>query len=52
VCVLWGSAFGAMGTNHLRISYANSRANISMALERVRSVLEPAKTQIAQIAHP
>jgi aspartate aminotransferase len=41
VSVLSGTAFGQIGANHLRISYANSRANISAALERMRSVLEP-----------
>jgi aspartate/methionine/tyrosine aminotransferase len=41
VSVLSGTAFGNVGANHLRISYANSRANITTALERMRSVLEP-----------
>jgi aspartate aminotransferase len=41
VSVLSGTAFGNVGGNHLRISYANSRANITTALERMRSVLEP-----------
>ncbi len=41
VSVLSGSAFGTVGADHLRISYANSRERISTALERMRSVLEP-----------
>ena len=41
VSVLSGTAFGNIGANHLRISYANSRANITAALERMRSVLAP-----------
>ena len=36
VSVLSGTAFGQVGANHLRISYANSRENISTALERMR----------------
>ena len=39
VAVLAGSAFGAVGADHLRISYANSRANLTAALERMRSLL-------------
>jgi aspartate aminotransferase len=35
VCVLAGTAFGGLGTNHIRISYANSRENISEALRRI-----------------
>ena len=41
VSVLSGTAFGRVGANHLRVSYANSRENISLALDRMRSVLEP-----------
>jgi len=41
VSVLSGTAFGAIGANHLRISYANSRENISLALDRMRAVLAP-----------
>ena len=43
VSVLSGTAFGQVGANHLRISYANSRANITVALERMRTVLEPGR---------
>lgn len=39
VAVLAGSAFGAQGSDHLRISYANSRANLTEALERIGSML-------------
>jgi aspartate/methionine/tyrosine aminotransferase len=35
VCVLAGTAFGGVGTDHIRISYANSRENLTEALERI-----------------
>jgi aspartate aminotransferase len=35
VAVLAGSAFGACGKDNLRISYANSRENLAVALERM-----------------
>jgi len=35
VCVLAGTAFGGVGTDHLRISYANSRENLTEALRRI-----------------
>ena len=41
VCVLAGTAFGHVGTGHVRISYANSRPNLLEALARIRSVVEP-----------
>jgi aspartate/methionine/tyrosine aminotransferase len=37
VCVLAGTAFGGLGTNHIRISYANSRENLAEALRRIDS---------------
>ena len=37
VCVLAGTAFGGIGGQHIRISYANSRENLSEALRRIRS---------------
>jgi len=37
VCVLAGTAFGGIGDNHIRISYANSRENLTEALRRIRS---------------
>jgi aspartate/methionine/tyrosine aminotransferase len=41
VCVLAGTAFGEIGRNHVRISYANSRENLAEALARIRTVVEP-----------
>ena len=35
VCVLAGTAFGGVGTDHIRISYANSRENLTEALARM-----------------
>jgi len=35
VCGLAGTAFGKHGEGHLRFSYANSRENLSLALQRV-----------------
>ena len=35
VCVLSGTAFGQVGRDHIRISYANSQANLREALERI-----------------
>jgi aspartate aminotransferase len=43
VCVLSGTAFGQVGLNHVRISYANSRENITAALDRMRAVFEPVR---------
>jgi aspartate aminotransferase len=40
VAVLAGSAFGSYGTDNLRISYANSRENLALALERMADFLE------------
>ncbi len=39
VAVLAGSGFGAGGAGHLRISYANSRENLSAALERIAALV-------------
>jgi aspartate/methionine/tyrosine aminotransferase len=41
VCVLAGTAFGGVGRDHVRISYANSRENLALALERIRAFVEP-----------
>jgi aspartate/methionine/tyrosine aminotransferase len=41
VCVLAGTAFGHVGTSHIRISYANSRENLTEALARLRAFVEP-----------
>jgi len=35
VSTLAGTAFGGVGTNHIRLSYATSQANIRKALERI-----------------
>jgi aspartate/methionine/tyrosine aminotransferase len=35
VCTLAGTAFGRYGEGYLRMSYANSRANLEAALERL-----------------
>ncbi len=40
VAVLAGSAFGQVGKNNLRLSYANSRENLTLALERIGDFLE------------
>ncbi|HEV2092912.1 MAG TPA: pyridoxal phosphate-dependent aminotransferase [Rubrobacter sp.] len=39
VACLSGTAFGRHGEGHLRFSYANSRENISLALDRMNEVL-------------
>jgi len=41
VCVLPGSAFGGFGDDHIRISYATSQANLTEALGRIRTLVEP-----------
>ena len=41
VAVLAGSAFGSVGRDNLRLSYANSQENLREALRRMRSFLEP-----------
>jgi aspartate aminotransferase len=45
VCVLSGTAFGKTCPDHIRISYANSQANLRRALERIEEVV--AKTPAA-----
>ncbi len=40
VCVLAGTAFGHIGTEHIRISYANSRENLTEALGRIARFVE------------
>lgn len=39
VCTLAGTAFGSHGEGYLRFSYANSRENLALALERVAESL-------------
>jgi aspartate aminotransferase len=40
VCVLAGTAFGGVGRDHVRISYANSRENLAEALRRIRAFVD------------
>ena len=40
VCVLAGTAFGGVGTEHIRVSYANSRENLTEALGRIGRFVE------------
>jgi aspartate/methionine/tyrosine aminotransferase len=40
VAVLAGSAFGRFGSDNLRLSYANSRENLTLAIARMRGFLE------------
>ena len=40
VCVLAGTSFGGVGVGHIRISYANSRENLSKALDRIHSFVD------------
>ena len=40
VALLAGSAFGEVGRDNVRLSYATSTANLDRALERMRSFLE------------
>ena len=42
VCVLAGTAFGGIGRDHIRISYANSRENLVEALSRIRAFVDAA----------
>ena len=39
VAVLAGSAFGSQGADHLRLSYANSRANLTAAVSRMEQLV-------------
>ena len=39
VAVLAGTAFGRVGKDNLRLSYANSRENLTRALDRMRDFL-------------
>jgi aspartate/methionine/tyrosine aminotransferase len=40
IAVLAGSAFGAVGKDNLRLSYANSTVNLEEAMERTRRLLD------------
>jgi aspartate/methionine/tyrosine aminotransferase len=44
VCTLSGTAFGKVGADHIRISYANSRENLQLALERIADVVSKVPT--------
>jgi aspartate aminotransferase len=44
VCTLSGTAFGQVGKDHIRISYANSQENLKLALERIEEVVTKAPT--------
>jgi aspartate/methionine/tyrosine aminotransferase len=46
VCLLAGTAFGGVGRDHVRISYANSRVNLARALDRIGTFVAglPAQT--------
>ncbi|MEH0070381.1 pyridoxal phosphate-dependent aminotransferase [Pannonibacter sp. Pt2-lr] len=43
VATIGGPDFGVLGEGYIRLSYANSRENISLALERIREFLESEK---------
>ncbi|HHY38635.1 MAG TPA: pyridoxal phosphate-dependent aminotransferase [Clostridia bacterium] len=47
VAVLAGTCFGRHGAGYLRLSFANSRENISRALERIATFLKVARTASA-----
>jgi aspartate/methionine/tyrosine aminotransferase len=47
VCVLAGTAFGGIGSDHVRISYANSRENLTKALGRIRDFVGAAGAETA-----
>ncbi len=36
VAAAWGTAFGAYGQGHIRLSYATSMENLQQAAERIR----------------
>lgn len=44
VSMVAGTDFGAVATDHVRISYANSQANLAIALDRMRAFLETERT--------
>ncbi len=47
VCVLAGTAFGGIGVDHVRISYANSRESLTAALGRIRDFVAHAGAEAA-----
>ncbi|HEX5451356.1 MAG TPA: aminotransferase class I/II-fold pyridoxal phosphate-dependent enzyme, partial [Candidatus Limnocylindrales bacterium] len=44
VCVLSGTAFGGVGRDHIRISYATSRENLAEALRRLDALVRAEAT--------
>ena len=40
VSAISGTSFGALGEGYIRFSYANSRENIILAMERIRECLD------------
>jgi aspartate/methionine/tyrosine aminotransferase len=51
VAVLAGSAFGQVGRDNLRLSYANSQENLARALERMRAFLADSTPQEVAPVH-
>ena len=49
VACLSGTAFGCHGEGHLRLSYANSRENISRALQRMGEVLSRSSQSLRRL---
>ena len=45
VATIGGPDFGILGEGYIRLSYANSRENISLALDRIREFLESEKPE-------
>jgi aspartate aminotransferase len=50
VCVLAGTAFGDVGTDHIRISYANSRENLIEALTRIHGLVDKLSARTPTLA--
>jgi aspartate/methionine/tyrosine aminotransferase len=50
VCVLAGTAFGGVATNHIRVSYANSRENLTTALGRIGAFVSSLPAGAAAVA--
>jgi aspartate/methionine/tyrosine aminotransferase len=51
VAVLSGTSFGAYGEGYIRLSYANSTANIQKVLDRMKATLE-ARQRVPAGGHP
>jgi aspartate/methionine/tyrosine aminotransferase len=47
VSVLSGTAFGSVGRDHMRVSYANSRENLVEALARITDVVSGLRVPVA-----